>query len=301
MKTKTMAWCLFPTAVLGCASTQPSSELVDARRAYDNARAAPQAQYTPERVLEAKQALDRAERAHAEDPGSHQEKSLAYIATRRSELAVVYGDYELDRRNREAAEVDYKRRQNELRRQAEGTTAATQRELDGTRSSLNATQNSLAGARTELSQEREARQTAERNAQAAMASLEQVARVKEEARGMVITLDGSVLFVSGKAELLPIARQKLDQVATALDDTAPEQKIVVEGHTDSNGSDASNLKLSQDRADAVRVYLIEKGVKADRIRGVGKGEGAPVASNDTAEGRANNRRVEIIVEKNPAR
>jgi len=294
MKTTTIALCLIPVSVLGCASTQPTAELVDARRAYDNARAAPQAQYTPERVLEAKQALDRAERAHAEDPGSFDEKSLAYVATRRSELAVVYGSYEADRRNREAFEVDYKRRQDELRRQAEG-------ELEGTRSSLNSAQNTLSGTRMELSQERDARQAAERNAQAAMASLEQVARVKEEARGMVITLDGSVLFVSGKAELLPIARQKLDQVATALGDTGPEQKIVVEGHTDSNGGDASNLKLSQDRADAVRTYLIQKGVKTDRISSVGKGEASPVASNDTAEGRANNRRVEIIVEKNPAR
>jgi len=70
---------------------------------------------------------------------------------------------------------------------------------------------------------------------------------------------------------------------------------VVEGYTDSVGSDAANQKLSKDRAEAVRVYLVSKGVPSDKITSVGKGKANPVASNDTPEGRANNRRVEIIV------
>jgi OOP family OmpA-OmpF porin len=74
---------------------------------------------------------------------------------------------------------------------------------------------------------------------------------------------------------------------------------VVEGHTDSNGNDASNQKLSQDRAESVRAYLVQRGVKSERITAVGKGESTPVATNDTTEGRANNRRVEIIVQKAP--
>ena len=80
-------------------------------------------------------------------------------------------------------------------------------------------------------------------------------------------------------------------------DTGEKQKIVVEGYTDSNGNDDSNLRLSQSRAESVRSYLISKGVKAERIQAVGKGEASPIAPNDTAEGRANNRRVEIVVEK----
>jgi hypothetical protein len=72
---------------------------------------------------------------------------------------------------------------------------------------------------------------------------------------------------------------------------------LVEGHTDDRGSDATNQQLSQKRADAVREYLESRGVPAERMRSVGRGESNPVASNDNPEGRANNRRVEIIVER----
>lgn len=280
---KTFNPVLAVVLALGCASTAPSRELLDARRAYDNARTAPQAKYTPDRVLEARQALDRAERAHQADPGSFEEQSLAYIATRRSELAMVYGSYEADRRDREQAETDYKTRQDALRRQAESQAASAREELEGTRATLGAVRADLNQARSE--------------AAAAMASLEQIAKVKDDSRGTVITLDGAVLFVSGKSELLPIARQKLDQVAKALNDTDPAQTITVEGHTDAQGDDASNQRLSQARAESVRAYLVQRGVKSERITAVGKGESTPVASNDTAEGRANNRRVEIVVQR----
>lgn len=297
MKANLSALALLSLPALGCASTGPTPELMDARRAYETARVSEQARYAPDRLLEARQALDRAERAHEDDAGSFDERSLAYIAQRRSELAVLYGSYALDRRNQATYEATYRARQDELRRQAEGRADATREELEGTRRTLGSAERSLAGTQAQLSAERAARKKAESAAAAAIASLQQVAKVKEEARGMVITLDGSVLFVSAKSELLPIAQKKLDDVAKALADTDEKQKIVVEGHTDSNGNDDSNLRLSQSRADSVRSYLISKGVKPERIRAVGKGETAPVAPNDTAEGRANNRRVEIIVEK----
>jgi outer membrane protein OmpA-like peptidoglycan-associated protein len=71
--------------------------------------------------------------------------------------------------------------------------------------------------------------------------------------------------------------------------------MVVEGHTDSQGSDDLNLKLSEDRAAAVRDYLVSRGVAADRLSAVGVGEKRPIADNTSAEGRANNRRVEIVI------
>jgi outer membrane protein OmpA-like peptidoglycan-associated protein len=293
----TLTALLLSLPAFGCASTGPTTELMDARRAYETARTSDQGRYAPDRVLEAKQALDRAERAHDDDAGSFDERSLAYIATRRSELAVLYGGYELDRRNRATYEATYRARQDELRRQAEGRADATQEALEGTRQTLGSTERSLAGTRAALTQEQAARKKAESATAAAIASLRQVAQVKEEARGTVITLDGAVLFLSAKSELLPIAQQKLDGVAKALGDTDEKQKITVLGHTDSNGNDDSNLRLSQARAESVRSYLIERGIKPERIQAVGKGETAPVAPNDTAEGRANNRRVEIIVEK----
>jgi outer membrane protein OmpA-like peptidoglycan-associated protein len=149
----------------------------------------------------------------------------------------------------------------------------------------------------ELAGEKAARAEVEKKLALAMKSLEEIAKIKEEQRGMVITLDGSVLFASGKTELLPIAQTKLDKVAEVLQQQSDDKRMVVEGHTDSMGSDADNLKLSQKRAESVRTYLVSKGVKADRITAVGKGESVPVADNKTAEGRANNRRVEIVVGK----
>jgi outer membrane protein OmpA-like peptidoglycan-associated protein len=275
-----------PLALLlaaGCATTAPSPELIDARRAYESARTSQAATYTPSRVLEAKQALDRAERAHEDDANSNEERSLAYIAQRRAELAVVYGNYELDQRNKTLAEQTYRSRSDALRKQAEATAANSQQQLDSTRQNLASTRGQLA--------------EAESRAAAAMASLEQVARVKEESRGTVITMDGSVLFVSGKAELLPIAQNKLNDVAKALNDVDESQKVVIEGHTDSNGDDAFNMTLSQQRADSVRAYLVSRGVKPERITASGKGETQPLATNATPEGRANNRRVEIIIQK----
>ena len=72
--------------------------------------------------------------------------------------------------------------------------------------------------------------------------------------------------------------------------------VSVEGFTDSRGADDMNLKLSQDRANAVKDYLVSQGVKPEKVRAMGRGEANPVASNDTPEGRANNRRVEIVVQ-----
>ena len=112
---------------------------------------------------------------------------------------------------------------------------------------------------------------------------------------MVITLNGSVLFTSAKWELLPAAQLKLNDVAKALTEQDPDSKMVVEGHTDSQGMAASNQELSQKRAQAVRDYLVSRGIAADRITAEGFGSTRGVAGNDTAEGRANNRRVEIVV------
>jgi outer membrane protein OmpA-like peptidoglycan-associated protein len=81
--------------------------------------------------------------------------------------------------------------------------------------------------------------------------------------------------------------------------TSRERKLTVEGYTDSQGSVNFNLDLSQRRADAVRSYLVERGYQGDLIQAHGLGKGNPIADNGSAEGRANNRRVEIIIEHEP--
>ncbi len=109
---------------------------------------------------------------------------------------------------------------------------------------------------------------------------------------MVLTLSGSVLFTSGSSTLLPAAQLKLNEVADVLTKQDPDSKMVVEGHTDSQGSASTNQELSQKRAQAVRDYLVSRGIAGDRVTAEGFGPSRPVANNGSAEGRADNRRVE---------
>jgi len=107
----------------------------------------------------------------------------------------------------------------------------------------------------------------------------------------VIRLRG-VNFDFDRAEILPASRPILDQAASRLLQCGKE-RLQVEGHTDSIGSDTYNQSLSERRARTVRDYLVSKGVSAGRISAVGFGESKPIATNDTPEGRFLNRRVEV--------
>jgi len=103
----------------------------------------------------------------------------------------------------------------------------------------------------------------------------------------------NVFFDSGSYELLPTSFSELDKLLSLLS-SSPTMKIVVEGHTDNVGEPTSNLKLSQKRADSVLNYLVGNGIAANRINAIGKGETNPIADNETKEGRAKNRRTEIV-------
>ena len=117
-------------------------------------------------------------------------------------------------------------------------------------------------------------------------------------RGIVLTLD-DVLFDTGKAQLKPGAQRSIEQIASFLAEN-PERRVQVEGFTDSQGANEYNLELSQSRADAVAVAIIQRGVDAQRVRALGYGEQFPVASNTDAGSRQLNRRVEIIVSNGEA-
>lgn len=144
-------------------------------------------------------------------------------------------------------------------------------------------------------------QSREREARAAQMrsqSLEQELadlKAKKTDRGIVLTL-GDVLFDTGKATLKPGAMHTIDRLATALKDD-PTRKVQIEGHTDSTGSAEFNQVLSEHRAEAVQGALLMRGVASDQISTAGRGASSPVASNDNAAGRQQNRRVELIFQE----
>lgn len=116
---------------------------------------------------------------------------------------------------------------------------------------------------------------------------------RDTARGLVVNL-GDVLFDTGKAVIRPAAREKLALLA-GICLAYPGLRLEAEGHTDNTGSDELNLKLSEQRAFAVRTLLLDQGLDASRVMARGFGKEQPVADNGTAQGRQQNRRVEIVV------
>jgi len=123
------------------------------------------------------------------------------------------------------------------------------------------------------------------------------AEVIPAGEGIIVKFDSGILFGFDQSALTQNAMQNIDNLAASLN-KYPNTDIMVIGHTDAVGSDAYNLKLSRERAEAVRAYAILKGVDANRLKTVGKGESEPIASNDTDDGKAKNRRVEIVIVAN---
>jgi outer membrane protein OmpA-like peptidoglycan-associated protein len=112
----------------------------------------------------------------------------------------------------------------------------------------------------------------------------------------VITLSSNVLFAYNKSDLTPEARSELDSLLPKLQ-SADVVSVKVVGHTDSQGSDAYNQKLSERRASSVAAYLLSRGLAPNKLTSEGRGETQPVADNDTEEGRAKNRRVELHINR----
>ena len=273
---------VFAGLLVGCGASIPPTELVNARQAYQHASTGQAAQLVPAELHKAEAALAIAEKAFLDDPKSFRTRDLAYIADRKAKMAEALAITAAESATAAKANKDYQATQAEIVKSAKENLAVSERN---------------AALKTEqLAAEQKARVEADKRAADAQAALAKLAAVKEEARGLVITLSGSVLFASGKSALLPAAQNRLNQVAEALMATK-ERRLTVEGHTDSQGSSNSNQSLSQRRADAVRSYLISRGYPGDLIQAQGIGEDRPVADNTSAEGRANNRRVEIIVDR----
>ena len=271
---------------------QPTHDLTDARRAYTQATDGAANQYAPVELYEAEKVLLKAERAHEDDPGSKRERDLAYVAMRRIQLA-------------QAAAMTRKAEASEQRARVVRTkTLEEQRHLTVERlmqveSQLDEREQLLRDREQELEQAERERDAFQQRLSDATASLEGQAKVEGDAYSSrtVLVLDDEVLFRKGSARLLTPAKDSLRELASALKEHEGKPVIKVEGYTDSTGSKTSNQRLSQDRADTVRQFLVQEGVPADTVTAIGFGESNPVASNSTAEGRASNRRVEIVIEE----
>ena len=120
------------------------------------------------------------------------------------------------------------------------------------------------------------------------------AKVERVGEGIQVTFDSGILFAFDSSNLSSAARENLQSLATSLEDY-PGTNVMVVGHTDSSGADSYNQALSERRAEAARTYLIQQGLETDRVLAQGLGETEPVASEATAAGAQENRRVEVAI------
>jgi outer membrane protein OmpA-like peptidoglycan-associated protein len=284
---------------MACASVHPSVEIANARTALQAAQQSEEGRRVPAELLVAQRTIEAAERAQEDEPDGAEVRDLVYIADRQTRIAVAHG-----RRMTLAEEVE--RNQAAYQHDLESTNRTQREQLSATETQLNASGAQVASANqalavqgAELENERRARVEAERRAAEAMTRLEALASVREDQnRETVITILGALLFRSGGSELLPGASERLLAVASVLTEQ-PDRTATVVGYTDSTGSSSTNDTLSRARAEGVRAFLISHGVAAERVRAEGRGPLNPVADNSTAEGRANNRRVEIVLSARP--
>jgi outer membrane protein OmpA-like peptidoglycan-associated protein len=276
-------------STVGCAPALPPQDLVTARATYGRASHGPAATLDPADLHNADESLKLAEQSFAQDGDSQRTRDFAYVADRRAQIAEARG---------EAMQSGQEQQQTLGQMHAAETAqlAATSGQLGHANAQLALQGQALQNGTQALAVEHQRREEADKRAAKATADLAAFASVKQDTRGVVITLSGGVLFVTNKSDLLPSAQVKLTQVADALTQQDSESKIVVEGHTDSQGTASYNQDLSQRRAQSVRDYLVGHGIAADRVTSQGFGLSRPIADNATAEGRANNRRVEIVVQ-----
>jgi outer membrane protein OmpA-like peptidoglycan-associated protein len=159
-----------------------------------------------------------------------------------------------------------------------------------------AAQQAQQAAQQALKQAEDAKRERDAALQRLYVSLQDILETKRETRGFIVNI-GDVLFDTGKATLKSAAREKLSKLAGILLAYPGTLTIEIEGHTDSTGSDELNNKLSLNRAESVRDYLVQSSIKQERIKSVqGFGKSKPIASNDSAAGRQMNRRVEVVID-----
>ena len=309
----------------GCApskqETMAKDRLEKARAAYLQVKADRNVEaFAPLPFAEAGKALQAAEQAKK----AEEREQLAYLAERKAQIAATVAEGRMaerdtDRLSKETADIIAQKRTQEARiAQKEAEQAKLLAMAEAERAAKAKAEAEQARAAAQAEGERAARAKAEAEAKtreaeqarlAARAEAEKAARAKAEAdqltkelsdlkakqteRGIILTI-GDVLFATGKADLSPDAMRSVDKLVEFLQKYT-NRNVLIEGHTDSVGSDEFNLTLSQKRADSLKEALTGKGIAGERITTVGYGKKYPVASNDTVAGKQQNRRVEVSI------
>jgi len=273
-----------------CASTAPSAALEQARSAVSAVAGDPIVnQYAPVELKEATDALARADREWAEDHDETETNHLAYIARQRAEIATnAARSRQLDANIQQAgSEADRIRLQARTLEADQARMRAQQAQQQALTAEQRAAQQQAAAAAAQ------ARANAAQDRVRALEAQLRDMEAQQTERGLLVTL-GDVLFAFNKAELSAQAAPRLDKLASFLKQF-PDRKLLIEGYTDSVGSDSYNQDLSERRAQSVRDALVQRGVDTSRITARGYGKAHPVADNASPEGRAMNRRVEIVI------
>ena len=306
----------------------PPLDLLEARNAVAIATAAGAEQYAPDSLAKAQDMLQRAEDYYQRKQGrtpigtaargaTQMAEDARLLTLRRKEQARIEAERLAHQQAQEKAEADARPAQQQaVQAQAQADedarrrTEAERAQADAERAQAEAQRQQAAAlaeqqkAQAESEAARQAADQAEKQRQEAvrqkeemrarlLAQLNQVLQTRDTARGLIVSMP-DVLFDFNKYTLKPEARERLAKVSGIVL-AYPSLHVAVEGHTDSVGSDEYNQDLSEHRAQSVRDYFVQQGISASAIEARGFGKSEPIASNDTAEGRQQNRRVELVL------
>lgn len=282
----------------GCSSVPTDNALLEqARGEYRVAQTSPATrELAPVELQQAGDALTRANDALARKAKAAEVEHLAYLARQRIAIAQETARQKLA--ERQLAQADDQRNKQRLDARTNEADAA-QRSADTAQRSADASQRQAAASQQQAASAQQQAVVSQQQASAAQDRNQQLEaqlkdlNAKQTERGMVVTI-GDVLFETDQARLRQDGLRNVDKLVGFLAQH-PQRKALVEGYTDSTGSDSHNLSLSGRRAEAVRTALVDKGVGRERIATRGYGESHPVADNDSASGRQMNRRVEIVL------
>jgi outer membrane protein OmpA-like peptidoglycan-associated protein len=261
--------------VAGCgASIQKPESLTQAQSLYQTLQSQGADRRAEGDMIRAKGAIDTAQSAFSQAQNQEYVNGIAAVALRMTQTAEASNSRALAQRATDSLHDARMAKQLEIA-QAQG--AAANARADSLRKAAEAANAQLGQAMQQL-----------------QSLVTEMTNIKETARGLVLSLS-DILFDVGQATIKPSAQKNIQQIAAVLKQY-PSHHISVEGYTDATGGDAYNLKLSEARAAAVRMGLIGGGIDSTIITSHGFGKDNPVAANTTPDGRAANRRVEVIIE-----